>query len=171
MADQEQHTSTEGADPERALTESPDLQVGARERGVDAEASQRPGVPMESEVAPAEGAPERIVHQTSVERHFRRAGLDDLTAVYGTAQPPHGVSGQIRRSAYGIPEHRARHWALLMLADRVDVLESRLGRALGSAARSVGAADGTARKLERNALPILLGVVVGTALVTRMARR
>jgi hypothetical protein len=39
------------------------------------------------------------------------------------AQPLHGLSGLVRKAAYAIPEHRIRHWALLMVADRVDLLE------------------------------------------------
>jgi hypothetical protein len=45
--------------------------------------------------------------------------------VFGTAQPARGVSGAIRRVAYRLPEHRAGRWALLLLADRVDVVEHR----------------------------------------------
>jgi hypothetical protein len=33
----------------------------------------------------------------------------------------------MRRMAYRIPEWRARHWMLLLLADRVDVVEGLLG--------------------------------------------
>jgi hypothetical protein len=49
------------------------------------------------------------------------------TPVFGTAQPPRGVSGALRRRAYTIPEHHARHWVMLILADRVDVVETWLG--------------------------------------------
>jgi hypothetical protein len=34
-----------------------------------------------------------------------------------------GLSGMLRRLAYRVPEHRARRWMLLMLADRVDIIE------------------------------------------------
>jgi hypothetical protein len=84
--------------------------------------------------------------QTAEVKVFKRRGLDELTPVFGTAQPPHGLSGVLRRIAYHVPEHRARHWALLLMADRIDVLESRwAGQAfwvvpvaalLGEAARS-----------------------------------
>jgi hypothetical protein len=45
--------------------------------------------------------------------------------VRGSAQPPRGLSGALRRLAYTIPEHRARRPMLLILADRIDVLEHR----------------------------------------------
>lgn len=59
-------------------------------------------------------------------RVLHRPELRKLTPVFGTAQPPAGLSGAIRKVAYAIPESLVRHWMLLMLADRVDSLEHRL---------------------------------------------
>jgi len=56
-----------------------------------------------------------------------RADLVRLTPVFSTAVPPHGLSGVLRRIAYQIPDHRVRHWLVLMAADRVDVIESDVG--------------------------------------------
>ena len=116
------------------------------DRGIDAH--DRPGVPMESERRPIGPASWRVPpHQTTEVKVFKRRGLDELTPVFGTAQPPHGVSGFLRRIAYGVPEHRARHWALLLMADRIDVLEDRwrqpfwivpLAAIVGEGARSEG---------------------------------
>ena len=44
-------------------------------------------------------------------------------AVYGTAVPPSGVSGMIRRGAFRWSESNWLHWLLLMGADRVNVVE------------------------------------------------
>jgi hypothetical protein len=44
-------------------------------------------------------------------------------AVFGESTPPSGVSGAIRRSAYGYSESQWAHWLLLMLADRVNAAE------------------------------------------------
>jgi hypothetical protein len=33
----------------------------------------------------------------------------------------------LRRRAYAVPEHKPKHWALLLLADKVDVAESAVG--------------------------------------------
>jgi hypothetical protein len=93
--------------------------------GVDAPRERRPGVPMETTPRNASGvhwqAPTR--QQTTVEV-LRRPDLKELTATFGTAQPPHGLSGILRRYAYTIPDHRPQHWAVLLLADRVDALET-----------------------------------------------
>jgi hypothetical protein len=47
----------------------------------------------------------------------------NLTAVYGTAKPPSGLSGMIRRFAYKYSESSYARWLPLMLADRINVVE------------------------------------------------
>ena len=95
--------------------------------GADSRPEDRPGVPMELEPKPRGGAhwkePER---QPRVPGLTRRAELDDLTPVFGSAQPPRGIAGLMRHAAYRIPEHHTTHWAMLLLADRVDVWSHRL---------------------------------------------
>jgi hypothetical protein len=66
-----------------------------------------------------ERQPEKYPREKSTEHKF-------LTPVFGTSCPPRGVSGMIRRWAYTYSEGRAAHWLLLVLADRIDVIESRL---------------------------------------------
>jgi hypothetical protein len=67
-----------------------------------------------------ERQPEKWPRERSVEHRF-------LTPVFGTAQPPTGISGAIRRYSYDkYSEGRAAHWLLLMLADRVDAWEHHL---------------------------------------------
>jgi hypothetical protein len=112
--------------------------------GVDRDPANRPGVP--KEITPPHTLPG--VHwieppqQIPTTEVLERADLDKLTPVFGTAQPPRGVSGAIRRYAYTIPDHEARHWMLLLLADRVDVIEhgDGLRRLLPVAVLAAGAA-------------------------------
>lgn len=47
----------------------------------------------------------------------------NLTAAFGTASPPSGLSGQIRRFAFRYSESSYRHWLPLVLADRVNAIE------------------------------------------------
>jgi hypothetical protein len=106
-------------------------------RGVDRDPARRPGVPAER---PHPSEP----HVRSLSQHRqpgRPTGVSESrTPVFGTAQPPRGLSGWLRSAAYAIPDHFARHWMLLMLADRVDILESRVRRRPGLAlALGVGA--------------------------------
>ncbi len=91
--------------------------------GVDRRPERRPGVPMEQ---PARGAGAEPPPQPAPEPVVKSVSVSRMPAVFGTAVPPRGLSGVMRRAAYQIPEHRARHWLLLLLADRVDVWEGRL---------------------------------------------
>jgi hypothetical protein len=64
--------------------------------------------------------PEKWPRERSIEHAF-------LTPVFGTGQPPKGLSGVIRKLSYArYSEGRAAHWLLLVLADRVDAVEEHL---------------------------------------------
>lgn len=47
----------------------------------------------------------------------------NVTAVFGTSEPPRGLSGMIRRFAFKYGESSYGHWLPLILADRVNVVE------------------------------------------------
>lgn len=47
----------------------------------------------------------------------------DVTAVFGTATPPTGLSGSLRRYAFTHSESRLMHWIPLVIADRVNEVE------------------------------------------------
>lgn len=47
----------------------------------------------------------------------------DVSAVFGTAVPPSGLSGLIRRQAFKKSENQYAHWLPLLLADRVNMVE------------------------------------------------
>lgn len=104
-----------------------------RARAVDAEVASRPGVPMERDARhhAAEQGPASPWVRPAQQRGaalLSRSGLRAATPVFGTAQPARGLSGVVRRLAYGTPEYRTSHWALLLVGDRIDVLEHRLVR-------------------------------------------
>src|SRR5690606_33916048 len=88
------------------------------------------------------------------------------TPVFGTAQPLHGLSGVLRTKAYSIPEHFPRHWLLLLVADRVDVLEGRLGAVMAAPLERAGLMSG-ARRVRGNPVPVLAGFLVGAWAVRR----
>jgi hypothetical protein len=96
--------------------------------GVDLDPKDRPSVPelqFRDDLSGAhwefpERQPEKWPRERSIEHKF-------LTPVFGTAQPPTGLSGAIRRFSYATySEGRAAHWLLLILGDRVDAWESHL---------------------------------------------
>jgi hypothetical protein len=47
----------------------------------------------------------------------------NISAVFGTGEPPRGLSGAIRRLAFKFSESEYGHWLPLLIADRVDMLE------------------------------------------------
>src|SRR5215212_7001933 len=67
-----------------------------------------------------ERQPEKWPRERSMEHKF-------LTPVFGTAQPPSGMSGAIRRLSYArYSEGRLAHWMLLVLAGRLVAWEHHL---------------------------------------------
>ncbi len=97
--------------------------------GVDADSKNDPTYPMKHrndgehagyswERPPQQPITTEILH--SIER-------PDVTSVFGTSTPPSGLSGSIRRFAFGYSESSYGHWLPLMLADRVSVVEGILG--------------------------------------------
>jgi hypothetical protein len=118
--------------------------------GVDAGATARPGVPRERRVP--DGARGELPEPQRGPAVLSRSGVRTPTPVFGTAQPARGLSGLVRRAAYRLPEHRAGRWALLLAADRVDVLEDRAARAwwiVPAAAAAVAGYVVVARALDR----------------------
>jgi hypothetical protein len=104
-------------------------------RGIDGKPEDRPGVPMEREVRREPhvswAEPERMKPVRGV---TKRAELDRLPPVFSPELKPHGLNGLLRRYAYTVPEHKARKWLTLMLADRLAVLERRLTKLIGLSA-------------------------------------
>ncbi len=99
-------------------------------RGADVDPRLRPGVPMEREPQPMPGAQAPIEPQRSEVPVLRHGGRLGMPPVFGTAIPPKGLSGALRKQAYHYPDHWVRHWLVLLFADRVDVWEHRLRRLL-----------------------------------------
>jgi hypothetical protein len=92
--------------------------------GADLDPQARPAFPKER-------TPPRFVnvhwdeleHQPKGVRVFHSNERPGLTPVFGTAQPPRGLSGMIRSGAFRYSENDLRHWLMLLFADRVDVVE------------------------------------------------
>jgi hypothetical protein len=91
--------------------------------GVDRDRADRPAVPMErmpprldvaTRMPPQQPQTVEILHSTE------RPGI---TPVFGTTVPPSGVSGGLRRIAFKFSENDVRRWMLLLVADRVHMVE------------------------------------------------
>lgn len=98
--------------------------------GADLDPANRPSVPRElpSEVMTVRG---EVKHwqkpRTKIHVSNEHPGI---TPVFGESCPPHGLSGLLRDYAYQFGEASNRHWLTLLMADRVDVIESMIADAL-----------------------------------------
>lgn len=90
--------------------------------GADLDHADRPAWPKERFAPGVSGAHWEYPDEQQP-REGREKSIEhlQLTPVFGTAQPLHGLSGAIRRYAYDrFSEGRAAHWLLLVAGDRVE---------------------------------------------------
>ena len=90
----------------------------------------------------------------------------DVTAVFGTSTPPSGLSGVLRRLAFGYSESSYGHWLPLVLADRVGVVEGVLGDLKRGQVPNVFAERGWKAEWEHNRTSLVRRILVGVALVS-----
>jgi hypothetical protein len=109
-----------------AVPDSDELRARIPGWGADLNKEDRPSVPKLKFLETGahwdfpERQPEKWPRERSIEHRF-------LTPVFGTAQPPSGLSGVMRKFAYKkFSEGRAAHWLILLYADRVDAAEHHL---------------------------------------------
>jgi hypothetical protein len=137
--------------------------------GADLDHKNRPGIPMER-------TPPRFIHahegklpqQPETVEVLVSTERPGITPIFGTAQPPKGLSGMIRRAAFRWSENDMRHWLLLLAADRVNVVEG-IGEDLarGKVPNVLGEM-GIKAKWEHNRAglmkkAVIAGAVLGTA--------
>jgi hypothetical protein len=93
--------------------------------GIDADPEDHPNYPMKKYTGDDHNRSnyQRPVQQESQIEKLHSNERPNLSAVYGTPNPPSGLSGMIRRYAFKHSENRYRHWLPLILADRVNVIE------------------------------------------------
>jgi hypothetical protein len=126
--------------------------------GVDLDPADRPAVPKER-FNPNTGAhwtmPDFQVPTYEREKSTEHAMV---TPVFGTSCPPRGLSGVIRRLAYAkFSEGQSAHWLLLMLGDRIDVIESNLGDLLKGRPDNFISEMGLGAELTRHGLRSRIG--------------
>lgn len=99
----------------------------------------------------------------------------NISAVFGTAMPPKGLSGMIRRLAFKYSESSYAHWLPLIIADRVNVIEGILEDFTRGHIPNIWAEKGMRAewRYNRKALSVkmLAGVVVAAAAVALLCRK
>jgi hypothetical protein len=92
--------------------------------GSDLDHANRPAYPKERTPPRLEGVhwqhPDQQLPSIEV---FHSTERPELTPVFGTAAPPSGLSGKLRRFAFRFSENDIRHWLMLLLADRINMIE------------------------------------------------
>jgi hypothetical protein len=88
-----------------------------------------------------------------------------LPAVHGTATPPSGLSGWIRRAAFRHSEDRYRHWLPLMLADRVSMVEGVLEDVVHGRLPNLASEMGWRMLWKHNRARVVTRVAMGAALL------
>jgi hypothetical protein len=92
--------------------------------GADLDKKDRPAVPMERTPPRLEGVHwEHVSQQPQHVEILHSTERPGITPVFGTTLPPAGLSGRLRRFAFRFSENDVRHWLLLLLADRVNMVE------------------------------------------------
>ena len=110
-------------------TASGEVKVPARHAhikgwGADLDHANRPAYPMVRMPARLEGAhshpPAQQRQSVEILQSIERPSI---TPLFGTPNPPSGLSGMARRLAFKYTENDLRHWMLLLFADRVNMVE------------------------------------------------
>lgn len=142
--------------------------------GADLDPAKRPMVPMElpSDTTALRG--EVGARQEPRHKVFVSNEHPDLTPVFGESCPPRGLSGIIRGYAYEYGEGTNRHWMMLMLADRVDVLEHLCTDSIGRLRRNGGseleAGERPALRKKAMAAGAVAAAALGAFLLARSLR-
>jgi hypothetical protein len=90
----------------------------------------------------------------------------DVTSVFGTSTPPSGLSGVLRRIAFGYSESSYGHWLPLVLADRVGVVEGVLSDLKNGQIPNVFAERGWKAEWEHNRTSLVRRILVRAVLVS-----
>lgn len=99
----------------------------------------------------------------------------NITAVFGTAAPPEGLSGQLRRFAFKYGEGSYAHWFPLIVADRVNEVEGIIDDLKQGNVPNIFAEKGYKAQWKYNKegviKKLIIGGVVATAAVALLFRK
>ena len=141
--------------------------------GVDADPKNDPTYPMKRRTdAEQEGYTwERPPQQPETVEILHSNERPDLTAVFGTASPPAGLSGKLRRFAFKYSESDYKHWLPLMLADRVGEVEGILDDLGRGHVPNLPSELGWKAEWRHNRRGLVTRVLVGAALAALVYHR
>ena len=137
-------------------------------RGVDADPKNDPTYPMKNrnDGEHAGYSWERPPQQPITIEVLHSNERPDVTSVFGTSTPPSGLSGVIRRFAFGYSESSYGHWLPLVLADRVSVVEGVMGDLKHGHVPNVFAERGWKAEWKHNRTGLVRRILVRVVLVS-----
>jgi len=137
-------------------------------RGVDADPKNDPTYPMKNrnDGEHAGFSWERPPQQPITIEVLHSNERPDVTSVFGTSTPPSGLSGVIRRFAFGYSESSYGHWLPLVLADRVSVVEGVMGDLKHGHVPNVFAERGWKAEWKHNRTGLVRRILVRVVLVS-----
>jgi hypothetical protein len=154
-----QHPATDVAKPKKDFSH-------IQGWGADLDHKNRPAYPMERTPPRIEGVhwdrPEDQPLKMKIYHSTERPGI---TPVFGTSTPPSGLSGKIRDVAYKLSENDIRHWLLLMMADRVNMVEGIVHDLSRGHIPNVFAEMGGRAELKHNPAGLARKAVVASAVI------
>lgn len=109
---------------------------------------------------------ERPAQQTSGVEVLHSIERPNLSATFGTASPPKGLSGQLRRYAFRYSESHYGHWLPLLLADRVEAVEGIVDDVKQGRFPNVFKEKGRIAEWKYNPQRVLIRVAVTVAVAT-----
>jgi len=89
-----------------------------------------------------------------------------IPAVFGTRNPPSGLSGALRRVAFKYDESEYGHWLNLLLADRINVVEGVIDDIRHGHFPNIFSEKGMKADWKYNRKELVTKVVVATAVIT-----
>jgi len=139
--------------------------------GIDADVNNDPTYPMKRRTDEEQQGytwqrPEQQPADVEILKSVERP---NLTAVFGTAAPPSGLSGLVRRAAYKYSESSYGRWLPLMLADRIDMVEGVIDDLSKGHVPNIFAEKGLKAELKYNRKNFMLKVAAGAAITAAVA--
>jgi hypothetical protein len=99
----------------------------------------------------------------------------NVSAVFGTPNPPSGLSGVIRRKAFKFSESEYGHWLNLLLADRINMFEGIIDDIKHGHFPNIFAERGMKADLKYNRKEVVRNIIVATVvtavLITYLTKR
>lgn len=138
--------------------------------GVDADPANNPTYPMRNiaEDDKAGMSWERPTQQNPTVKILCSNEHLALPAVFGTPNPPSGLSGLIRGFAFKFSESKWNHWLLLLMADRINMIEGIINDLVHLRIPNIPAEMGLRSELKHNLGGFLLKLAIAIIILAAL---